>query len=64
MDCDGSVTAADAARILRMTVKLESFTSAQTAAGLLHYGTACSANDAAIILRYLVKLEPLLGRTA
>lgn len=63
VDCDGSVTAADAAHILRMTVKLESFSSAQTAAGLLHDGTACSANDAAIILRYLVKLEPLLGRT-
>ena len=62
VDKTGTVNAADAAVILRATVKLESLDALQLAAANLGFATSYTAADAAKILRYSVKLEPTLGK--
>ena len=62
VDKNGAVNAADAAVILRATVKLESLDALQLAAANLGFAASYSTADAAKILRYSVKLEPTLGK--
>lgn len=62
VDGNGEVTAADASKILRAIVKLETLNELQAiAANTLQAGTF-SAADASKILRWIVRLEPTIGR--
>ena len=62
VDKTGTVNTADAAVILRATVKLETLDTLQLAAANLGFAASYTAADAAKILRYSVKLEPTLGK--
>ena len=64
VDKNGAVNAADAAVILRATVKLETLDALQLAAANLGFAASYTAADAAKILRYSVKLEPTLGKVS
>lgn len=60
-DLNGKVSAADAARILRMTVKLETGSYYSRYVSDVNHSGQPDAADAALILRYTVKLEDTLG---
>ncbi|MDO4565216.1 MAG: dockerin type I domain-containing protein [Clostridia bacterium] len=55
---DGQVTASDAASILRIVVRIQTATEAQTVLGDLDHNSELSAADAAQLLRYIVRIEP------
>ena len=55
-NCDGKVTAADAAIVLRVLVGLDTLSGQGMKNALVSGGETLSAEDAALILRYVVKL--------
>lgn len=59
VDRDGSVSAADAAKVLRYLVKLESLGAEQLILADVDLDGHVTAADAAAILRYLVRLDTL-----
>ena len=63
VNADGAATAADAAEILRSTVKLVDFTELQKLAANIQGKAAYGTADAALILRYTVRLTTTLGVT-
>ena len=60
-NCDGKLTAADAALILRYIVKLDPLTGQGLANADANGDGKITAADAALILRFIVKLENKLG---
>lgn len=63
VDKNGKVTSADAAMLLRATVRLTVLDELQTAAASIFSHGSFDTTDAAKILRYIVKLEYTLGET-
>ena len=59
-NCDGRVSAADAAFILRSLVDLSKLSAEGTANAEVNGDGEITAQDAAAILRYIVKLIPSL----
>ena len=61
VNCDGTVTATDPAKMLRTVVMLDTLVGAAKQAACIGGGENFSAADVSKILRWIVKLEPALG---
>ena len=60
-NCDGKITAADAALILRFIVKLDPLSGAGLSNADANGDGKITAADAALVLRFIVRLENKLG---